>query len=160
MFSLFTFMLAYRVYRSSSLKARLLSEQLVGMRVKFKRAALLQSYGKLFSIRFCCRMWSRKTNGGSWSRSASRNWILLLFGLLFCFTPSLLSVLLYRNHCRYAFVGTLIDDLYKKPTVRAIITCVCTVPWTDINWSLARYCHRKRLYSYCMTSWAGSQRVV
>ena len=33
--------------------------------------------------------------------------ILLLFGLLFCFTPLLLLVFLYRNHCRYAFVETL-----------------------------------------------------
>ena len=52
---------------------------------------------------------------------------------LFCSTPSSLSVFLYHNHWRYAFVVTLLHGLYKKPTDKAIITCVCTVPGKHIN---------------------------
>ena len=137
-------MLAYCVYRSSSLKARLLSEQFDGNESKIQKPphhrarsrANFSAYDLVITKdewRFLIEVSLKKLN-------STAIWAFVLFYSL----SLLLLVFLYRNYCRYVFVERCYNiwSLQKKPTARAIIRCLhssSTDPWTDTKTVLLRH---------------------
>ena len=158
---LFTFMLAYCVYCLSSLKARLLSEQSGGNKSKIQQGSLIteliQSCGKHFSVAECVdherrmkvfliEIRLKKLNStASWAFllfyslvtvSLRSSCILIIAGMRLWKRCNIWDLLITRNS-NFSKPGK-IYGLYKKPTARAIITCICRVPWKH-QLTLARY---------------------